>query len=429
MRRRGSLSIQAVIGIMAALVVSLGLVRAFDQGEIPIRGRKVVLSFWNGFTGPDGRVMLQMIRQFNEANPDVEISMQRMEWATYYNKLMVAAVDGRGPEIFVIHASTLPRMKRAGFIGPATDLFGNGGLPKEDFDPYVLKQVEYGDTMIGVPLDIHPQGLYCNADMLKRIGLVDSKGEARAPVNKEEFVKVLSELRDSKDGQWGFSLTLWRNNFQSLLPQFGGRYLDENGKADLNNPGNIKALEFLSSLEKQKLVPPPENNMGWVGYRQKKVGMVFDGVYMLGDLLRLNDLKYIGAPVPTIGDHPGTMADSHVLCMRQNLSEVQREGAERFIRFLSKNSIQWAGAGQVPARKSVRALPEFKKMQVQYAFSQQIPYMMYPPRTPILFELSLEIDLAVEKAMRGRATAAEALKVANDNTQRFLDRDRQEQRQ
>jgi len=53
---------------------------------------------------------------------------------------------------------------------------------------------------------------------------------------------------------------------------------------------------------------------------------------------------------------------------------------------------------------------------------------MYPPRTPVLFELSLEIDLAVEKAMRGRATAAEALRVANENTQRFLDRDQQEQR-
>ena len=85
-----------------------------------------------------------------------------------------------------------------------------------------------------------------------------------------------------------------------------------------------------------------------------------------------------------------------------------------------------AYAGQVPARRSVRELPEFKKMQVQYAFSKQIPTAQYPPRTTALFEVSLELDLAVEKVVRGRATPMEALTVANQNAQRFIERDRRE---
>lgn len=426
------MSTRASLLVILAIALVLGLARMDVFSGVATGRPKVQLNFWNGFTGPDGTVMLQLIRQFNEANPDLQVTMQRMEWATYYNKLMVAAVDGRGPELFVIHASTLPRMNRAGFIAPATNLFeGQGAIPETDFDPYVLTQVVYGKDKIGVPLDIHPQGMYCNAEWLKQIGMVDEHGNARAPATGEEFLKAMKAMQkdDDKDGhpdEWGFALTLWRNNFQSLIPQFDGRYVDEQGNADLDNPNNIAALEFLGSLEKQKLVPPPENGLGWVGFRQKKVGMVFDGVYMLGDLLRLNDLSYIGAPIPTIGKHPGTMADSHVLCMRSDLSPKQRDGAERFIRFLSANSIQWAAAGQVPARRSVRALPAFAKMQVQSAFAKQIPYMMYPPRTPILFELSLEIDVAVEKVMRDRATAAEALKIANENTQAFIDRDRRE---
>jgi len=425
------MSVKVSLFLMLCLIVVVGLLRS-DAAPVAVGGhRKVQISFWNGFTGPDGRTMLEMIRKFNKANPDVQVSMQRMEWATYYNKLMVACTDGRGPQVFVIHASTLPRMQRAGYIATVTNLFeGKGAIPLDDFDPYVLEQTLFGKDYIGVPLDIHPQGLYCNAEMLRKAGFVDANGKAKPPENKEEFVRAVKELIQDpkKTGHpevWGFALTMWRNNFQALIPQFGGRYLDDNGNADLDNPHNIEALEFLGTLQKQQLVPPPENGLGWVGYRQKKVAMVFDGVYMLGDLKRLNDLEYIAAPIPKIGPHNGTMADSHVLCIRQGLSDKERDGAERFIQFLSENSLECAG--QVPARKSVRANPEFEKMQVQYAFSKQIPTMMYPPRTAILFELTLEIDVAVEKVMRGRATAAEALKVANENAQRFLDRDRREQ--
>lgn len=414
--------------LLVGLCLSLGAIRG-DFTCVPrVVNQKVELSFWNGFTGPDGTTMLKMIRKFNEQNPDVNVTMQRMDWATYYNKLMVASVDGRGPQIFVIHASTLPRMHRAGFLTDLGDLFGEAKLSKEDFDPYVLDQVQFNGKFVGLPLDVHPQGLYANADLLKQAGFT------RIPETKAEFVKLAGELRKDKDGDgrpddWGFALTLWRNNFMSLIPQFDGRYLDENGNAALNCPENVKALEFLGSLFQQKLVPPPENGLGWTGYRQGRVAMVWEGVYMLGDLKTLQGMNYLGGPMPVIGNHPGTLADSHCLCVREGLSPEVRSASERFVQFLSENSIEWADAGQVPARRSVRNSKEFKAMPVQSAFAKQVPYVMYPPRTPILFELTLEIDLAVEKVMRGRASAAEALQIANDNVQKVIERDRRERGQ
>lgn len=415
---------------MILLCVVLGLLRT--DFTAPGGHKRVELSYWNGWTGPDGEVALQMIRQFNQENPDIQVTMQRMAWATYYNKLMVAESDGRGPEVFIIHASTLPRMSKAGFVGDVSDLYrGADAIPEGDFDPYVLNQVRYDKSLIGLPLDIHPQGLYCNADMLKKAGIVDAKGNAKPPENREEFLKALKAMiqdpgKTGHPDDWGYALTTWQNNFQSLMPQFGGHYLDDQGRADLANPGNVKALEFLEGLAKEHLVPPPENALGWNGFREGKVGMVWEGVYMVGDLKRLNDLHYIGAPIPQIGPKPGTMADSHVMCIRAGLSPEKRAAAERFLRFFSRNSIQWAAAGQVPARISVRNTDEFRHMQVQSQFARQIPTMMYPPRTDILFQMSLEISLAVEKVLRGRAGAEEALKAASENSQHFLDQDRQE---
>ncbi|MEA3055019.1 MAG: hypothetical protein QOD30_451, partial [Actinomycetota bacterium] len=63
----------------------------------------VELRFWNSFTGPDGRTMLAIIKKFNADHPDVHVTMQRMEAGPYYNKLFVAGLGGRAPEIFVSH--------------------------------------------------------------------------------------------------------------------------------------------------------------------------------------------------------------------------------------------------------------------------------------------------------------------------------------
>ena len=65
-------------------------------------------------------------------------------------------------------------------------------------------------------------------------------------------------------------------------------------------------------------------------------------------------------------------------------------------------------------------------MPVQSAFAKQIPYMEYLPRTNVIFEMNLELDVAVEKVIRGRATPMEALKLANEHVQSFLDRDKLE---
>lgn len=117
---------------LTATMVGFGLSGCGRGGQ-----EQVTIHFWNGFTGPDGRTMLAMVRKFNEENPDVRIVMQRMAWNTYYNKLFVAGPGGRAPEMFVLH---------------------NGNY-------YAL------------PLDAYILGIYYNRDLFRRAGIVDDYGE------------------------------------------------------------------------------------------------------------------------------------------------------------------------------------------------------------------------------------------------------------
>lgn len=419
--------------ILLALSIALAWLRS-DAPLLNPKGKDVIeLSFWNGFTGPDGRTMLELVRQFNERNPDVHVTMQRIAWATYYNKVMVSALDGRGPEVFVLQSGLLPRMDRAGFVDSVNDMFDPAF--RAEFPELLMDRVNFGEgqeRLIGVPLDTWPQGMYCNADMLKTAGFVNPDGSARPPQTREEFLQAAQAMKivenNGNVGQWGMAFTQWHNNFMTLVPQFGGDYLDKDGNPILDHPGNIAALQFLADCSlKLQIAPPPEGGVsGWTGFRQGRVGMVFDGIYMVGDLKRLPELPYIGAPIPQIGPMKGTLADSHILCIRKGLSPEAREASKRFIRFISDNSVSWADAGQVPARKSARSSPEFTRFQVQYAFAQQLDHVMYPPKTPSIAELQLHINLAVEKALRGRMTAEQALKEANENYRHYLSRDRME---
>jgi multiple sugar transport system substrate-binding protein len=424
--------------ILLVLCIMLGLMRSPKAVSLGSGHEVVNIGFWNGFTGPDGRIMLTLVRKFNDTDGGAQVTMQRIAWATYYNKVMVSAMDGRGPDVFVLQADYVPRMHRAGFLDVVNDVFGPNLELKSDYSDRLLELVRLDDggqeKYLGVPLDTWPHGMYCNKEMLKSAGFVDEAGDPRPPRNREEFLKAAAvmqrDIDDPPDGRpdyWGYAFGHWRYNFMSLAPQFGGRYMDENGEPTIDCPGNIQALQFLRDLLQNNLAPPPEGGVaGWVGFRQQRVGMVFDGIYMLGDLQRLKDHPYYGAPIPQIGPQPGAFADSHILCIRKGLDPRRRAAAARFVKFLMEpdNSLAWAGAGQVAARRSVRESEAFKQLQVQYAFSKQIDYVLYPPKTPSILEFFLHLDAAVERAVRGRQTPAEALAQAQRDFKRYLEVDR-----
>jgi ABC-type glycerol-3-phosphate transport system substrate-binding protein len=64
----------------------------------------------------------------------------------------------------------------------------------------------------------------------------------------------------------------------------------------MNNPQNVAALQFaIDLIKKEKVAPSPENIDAWIGFRQGKVGMVFEGIYMLADLQKQKDLDFGGA--------------------------------------------------------------------------------------------------------------------------------------
>lgn len=392
---------------------------------------RITVRFWNGFTGPDGRTMLRIVKRFNEQNPDVHVVMQRMDWATYYNKLFVAGIGHRAPEVFVIHTHAIKRFAGAGFARTNDDLVnGPDGIDVRDIDPNVWAADEFWGKHYGLPLDVHVMGMYYNRRLFREAGIVDAKGQAVPPTNRAEFLKAMHALtRPGSNGrpdQWGFVFTNFETVAYTFMRQFGGEFFTPDGsKCIMNNPQNVAALQYCADLiAKEKVAPSPQNFDSWIGFRQGRIGMAFEGIYMLADLQKQKDLDFAGAPVPQVGTVRTVWADSHNLCLRADLKGRELEASWRFMKFLSDNSLDWAEGGQVPVRKSLRNTERFKAMTVQSQFARQIPIVSYLPSLTFIFEFETELSNAIEKILRGTDSAQHSLDVASDNLNQIIARER-----
>lgn len=418
---------------VAVLITVIALIAVIagrgDPGEAPA----TTLRFWHGFTGKDGEMMLELVRRFNRENPDIEVAVQRMPWGTYYNKLFVAGLAGRAPEVFVSHSGALPRLQRAEFVRPIDDLAaGARPLPLADFDASALGAVRSDDRLYGVPLDVHPIGLLYNRTLFREAGIVDAHGEPAPPRDWDSFVDALRRLKrdtdnDGRIDQWGFAFE--GSSFNILVTwmmQFEGRLLSEERDAVLlSSPENIAALTLARRLVvEEKLVPSPEEETSWASFLQGRVGMFFGGVFMLRSLETQTTIDYAAAPLPQFGPRRAVWGESHVLCLRRDLDPALTDASWRFITFLSDHSVTWARGGQIPVRASLRATPEFQALDVPRVFAGQLDHLRYVQKAPYTFELQREMRIAFDEILRGAATPAEALAKAQRNVEVVMARDR-----
>src|SRR5688572_7350013 len=123
--------------VIFILLLIAGMLCSCDSRD---KAQVITLRFWNPFSGPDGRTMLRIVKQFQAENPDIRVTVQRMHFGTYYNKLFVAGIGGRAPDVFISHRWALPRFVSAGFARPADDLLGKSA---DQLDPNDFRSEEH----------------------------------------------------------------------------------------------------------------------------------------------------------------------------------------------------------------------------------------------------------------------------------------------
>jgi multiple sugar transport system substrate-binding protein len=175
-------------------------------------------------------------------------------------------------------------------------------------------------------------------------------------------------------------------------------------------------------IHKLRVAPSPAAMNPFIGFRQGKVGMVFEGIYMLPELQRQTDLDWAAAPLPQLGDARAAWGNSHNLCINADADGQRLDACKRFVKYLSDHSLDWAEGGQVPVRKSLRDSERFRGMTAQFEFARQMQYIAYMPRVLFVNEYLAEFEPAVDSALRGSRAPEQAMQRAQANIERIMRR-------
>src|SRR6187200_1707540 len=81
---------------------------------------KATITYWNGLTGADGKVMDELIDRFTRET-GIRIEQQRLQWADLYPKLQVSVPAGEGPDLVLIHTVEVPHFANDGVLEPIDD--------------------------------------------------------------------------------------------------------------------------------------------------------------------------------------------------------------------------------------------------------------------------------------------------------------------
>lgn len=390
-------------------------------------GPPVTLAFWNGFTGGDGPFLQELVDQFSDEHDNITVDWNVQEWADFYDVVPAAASRGEGPDVAIMHLDQLGTNAARNVILPLDPIVDTLGLEESDFNPQVWEAGLYDGRRYGIPLDVHPLGMYYNKRVFEQAGLDPDS----PPSGHDEYMAALEAMKSAGiEGHW-ISPFMFTGGleFQSLVAQFGGSlYNGEATEAAWHSDEGVAAMEWMLSLIEDGYSPRDVGqDAEHIAFTNGNNGIIWNGIWMINAYGGDEELEWGVAPVAQIGDQRGVWASSHnfVVLNKEDQDPDKLAAATVFINWVSEQSLQWGEAGQIPARASVRESSDFAALEHQSVFAEQLDYVAFAPSVPGVGDAQAELETAVQEAVLGDKSPEDALGDAASRANQLLEQARE----
>ncbi|MGI5892518.1 MAG: ABC transporter substrate-binding protein [Bacillota bacterium] len=189
---------------------------------------------------------------FEKDNPNIKI-----EWVSApYGEIMQQVINmaGGGERVDMIFGELdwIPGFADSGLIAPVTDILTEEYMA--DFYPDIMEAFKDDGEIYAVPLYISPYVLYYNKDLFTKAGLDPNK----PPKTYDEMLVMAEKLSQLKTedgnkvyafGQTTASVPISGVSLTSMIFNFGGQVLDDQGRLSVDNQGFKDAINMLKLLD------------------------------------------------------------------------------------------------------------------------------------------------------------------------------------
>jgi len=366
--------------------------------------------------------MERIEKAFKEANPDIDLSIETIDWNAGKDKLSTLISAGNAPDLANIATLWLPEMVSLDVV-EALDSYVKPEF-REKFIPISLRGAEYQGKLYGLPIAVSARALYCNA------GLLDAAGQ-KPPATWDELVKVAGKVQNPSKGIAGIGVQGSKVEtdvyFYYFLWANGGEILSEDGsKSVFNSPEGVEALQFMCDLvSKDKVAEPNPTAYDREGlqemFKAGKLAMTITGPWFWKMLKeKTPDLKYSIAPIPAKKKQVTMAVTDNIVMMK---SCQNKEAAWKFIEFLYQPELrqEWAETfGMLPELKSVGESDFITKSEEWSSFMELLSTGKFVPLHPRWTAIAEQIVTGVQQALMGKQTPAEALNAAAERVDKLL---------
>ena len=322
---------------------------------------KVTLDFWNGFTGPDGPALQQVVDDFNASQDRVTVKTNIMPWDTLYQKVLTAAAGKDGPDIVAMSATRLPQYVSEGLFQSVDDFYEDAEHEADALAPAAVDASMFEGANYGVPVNLATMLMYYNKDLFTAAGL----DPEAPPTTWDEFAAMVPKLTVDENGDGKpeqYAIALADHETVPMYPTFlwntGGGIVSEDGEESLlGTPESIEAMNFWVDLVREQKASP----VGLTGgdadklFQTGKAAIEIVGPWMTTGFDEAG-LNY-GLAKPFAGPaEDAVLADVVSMGLPANTSDEKKEAAYKFFAYWNspEGQITWAnGSGFPPTRADV----------------------------------------------------------------------------
>jgi multiple sugar transport system substrate-binding protein len=408
MTRRRFLASTAAVGAATVLAPS--------RHGAPAQGAKATISFWNGLTGADGKVMDDLIGQFTKET-GIAVEQQRIVWPDLYAKLQVSTPAGEGPDICLIHTVEVPHFASDRILEAIDDrTLAAKGFRGEDYLPSPWNGGTYQGKRYTIPLDVPQHIFFLNPKLLKAAGFANPDGSLKLPGSKDELLQMGAKL--TSGDVFGFAMGSGANigrytwSLHNLLWQNGANiFTPDLKKCALTDPAATEAAEFWGAIYAKNKIATPANANPRDAFIAGKVAMWIAGSWNVAGL-REAKVDFAVAPVPKLFKQPIVFTIPHQFSFPKPKTQdaARREAAWTLIRWITDHVADWTlRAGQVSANRKSHTDPRITGDPALRTLLAQGPYWQHGQSTPKWVPAENLTRPVVESVYIGQKAAKEAM--------------------
>lgn len=396
--------------------------------QVAVDANKLVM--WSLFSGGDGGFMSKMIEDYNSTGPTKQVQSIMLVWADYYTKLQTAVAAGKGPDIGISHASSLPQLVEDGVVQPITSYLKEQGVDlSQHYSQASIDAVTFDGEVYAIPLDTHAEIMYFNKSILEKAGVALNGTGGVDIQSADDFYAVCDKIK-AVIPEDGSTIALTNNGddpyrlWWAVYFQMGGTPIvsDDGKKVTLDKDKAVKAAEFVKGLYDKGYVREGIDDHQKF-FQSGKAGICIGGTWAVGAFEQTDNLSFVPMPFPKLFDTDNCWADSHtfILPVKKARSEADSKAAVEFMVSASMNGgTTWAGSGQIPACREVLASEEYKSLPYRSSYMSEVEKAVLPAKVSTFNGMKKGMIDSLDTIWTGKGDAASGVDALYDELESNL---------